>query len=80
VPASLRPGDCAVAAGVLLGLLVWFYAELIGAGGQLGLAERVLAGAEALWPLIVVLTCRLSQSLAGTRRKRPAIADQGSAC
>jgi hypothetical membrane protein len=60
-PAWLRPGACAVAAGVLLGLLVWFYAELIGAGHQLGLAERVLAGAEAVWPLIVVLACRWSK-------------------
>ena len=35
------------AAGVLLGLLVWFGAELIGRGRQVGLAERVLAGARA---------------------------------
>jgi hypothetical membrane protein len=64
VPAVLRPGVCVVAAGVLLGLLVWFGAELIGAGRQLGLAERVLAGAEAVWPLAVVLACRWSQSRA----------------
>jgi hypothetical membrane protein len=81
VPAWLRPGACAVAAGVLLGLLVWFYAELIGAGRQLGLAERVLAGAEAVWPLMVVLACRWSQSRARMRGKRPASADiQGSTC
>jgi hypothetical membrane protein len=80
-PTSLRPGDCAVAAGVLLGLLVWFYAELIGAGGQLGLAERVLAGAEAVWPLMVVLACRLNQARAGMQRTSSAGADiQGSAC
>ena len=59
VPALLRPGACAVAAGVLLGLLVWFGTELIGGGRQVGLAERVLAGAEAVWPLAVVLACRL---------------------
>jgi hypothetical membrane protein len=63
-PAWLRPGACAVAAGVLLVLLVWFGAELIGAGRQIGLAERVLAGAEAVWPLMVVLACRWSQSRA----------------
>ena len=57
-PVWLRPGACAVAAGVLLGLLVWFGAELIGGGRQVGLAERVLAGAEAVWPLAVVLACR----------------------
>ena len=66
---------------MLLGLLVWFGAELIGAGRHLGLAERVLAGAEAVWPLIVVLGCRWSQSRARMRRKSPASADiQGPAC
>jgi hypothetical protein len=59
---------------VLFGLLVWFYTELIGAGRQLGLAERVLAGAEAGWPLMVVLACRLSQYRV-VRRGRPARAD-----
>jgi hypothetical protein len=75
VPAGLRPGVCAGAAGVLLGLLVWFGAELIGGGRQVGLAERVLAGAQAVWPLAVVLACRWSQSRARMRRKSPAGAD-----
>jgi hypothetical membrane protein len=75
VPAGLRPGVCAAAAGVLLGLLVWFGAELIGGGRQVGLAERVLAGAQAVWPLAVVLTCRWSQSRARMRAKSPAGAD-----
>ncbi len=61
-PAVLRPGACAGAAGVLLGLLVWFGAEQLGGGRQVGLAERVLAGAEAVWPLAVVLACRWSRS------------------
>jgi hypothetical membrane protein len=68
VPAGLRPAVSASAAGVLLGLLVWFGAELIGGGRQVGLAERVLAGAQAVWPLAVVLTCRRSQSRARMRR------------
>jgi hypothetical protein len=81
VPPWLRPGVCAVAAGVLVGLLVWFGTELIGAARQLGLAERVLAGAEAVWPLMVVLACRWGKSRARMRRKSPASADiQGSAC
>jgi hypothetical membrane protein len=42
------------AALVLLGLLVWFGVAL--SGDQVGLAERVLAGAQALWPLAVVLS------------------------
>jgi hypothetical membrane protein len=81
VPAWLRPGACAAAAGVLLGLLVWFGAELVGAGRQVGLAERVLAGAEAVWPLAVVVACRWSQSRTRMRRKSPANAEiqgQGS--
>ena len=41
---------------VLLGLVVWFAAELH--GGQRGLAERAAAGAQALWPLAVVVTTR----------------------
>jgi hypothetical membrane protein len=71
-PAWLRPGACASAAGVLLGLLVWFGTELIGGGQQVGLAERALAGAEAVWPLAVVLACRWSQSRAAvSTRGRP---------
>jgi hypothetical protein len=75
VPAGLRPGVCAAAAGVLLGLLVWFGAELMGGGRQVGLAERLLAGAQAVWPLGVVLSCRWSQSRARMRAKSPAGAD-----
>ena len=74
-PTWLSPGVCAVAAGVMFSLLVWFYTELIGAGQQLGLAERVLAGAEAAWPLAVVAACRWSQSGARMRRKSPASGD-----
>jgi hypothetical protein len=57
VPYGLRPAVSAVAAGALLGLLVWFGAELLAHGGQVGLAERVLTEAQAVWPLAVVLTC-----------------------
>ena len=46
----------------LLGLMVWFAAEIH--GGQRGLAERAAAGGEALWPLAVVLTTR--RALVGT--------------
>jgi hypothetical protein len=44
--------------------VVWFAAELH--GGQRGLAERAAAGAQALWPLAVVVTTRraLSQGAA----------------
>ncbi len=61
-PAALRPAGSACAGGVLAGLLLWFGAELITAGRQVGLAERVLAGAQAAWPLILVLACRRRQA------------------
>ena len=46
----------AAASVALVGLVVWFAAELH--GGQRGLAERAAAGAQALWPLAVVVTTR----------------------
>jgi hypothetical membrane protein len=52
----LRRAASASATGVLLGLVVWFAAEIH--GGQRGLAERAAAGAQALWPLAVVVTTR----------------------
>lgn len=64
-PYGLRAAVRAGATVIMLGLLVWFYLELSTGMRQLGLAERVLAGAEAVWPLAVVLTCRWNQS--GTR-------------
>jgi hypothetical protein len=57
VPYGLRPAVAVTATAVMLGLLAWFGAELISAGHQIGLAERALAGIQALWPLVVVLTC-----------------------
>lgn len=44
---------------VLLALLGWLAVE-IGGEDLLGLSERLLAGAQALWPLAVVLTLRAS--------------------
>jgi hypothetical membrane protein len=41
----------------LLALLGWLTVEL-GGGDLLGLSERLVAGAEALWPLAVVLAVR----------------------
>ncbi len=57
-PLVLRPGG-SVPAGLLLSALVgWFTIELKG-GQRVGLAERVAAGAQALWPLAVVAAVRL---------------------
>jgi hypothetical protein len=57
VPYGLRPDVAISATAVMLGLLLWFGAEAILAGHQVGLAERALAGTQASWPLVVVLTC-----------------------
>jgi hypothetical membrane protein len=65
VPSGLRPAVCAGATAIMLGLLVWFYLELSLGGRLLGLAERVLAGPEAVWPLIVILTCLRGQGRFG---------------
>lgn len=58
VPWGLRPLLSVVVAAVLLGILGWFAAELFGDGVRVGLSERLLAGAQALWPLVVVLSAR----------------------
>lgn len=52
----LTRGTSAAAAAVLLGLVTWF--ALVLNDDQRGLGERVAAGAQALWPLAVVLTTR----------------------
>ena len=56
-PAALRPAVSIGAALVLLVLVGWF-AVTLGAGGRVGLAERVAAGAQACWPLLVALSAR----------------------
>jgi hypothetical protein len=67
VPPGLRPAVSVTAAGVLAGLLAWFGTELVTGVAQAGLAERVLAGMQAVWPLAVVLSCRQR----GRRRAGP---------
>ena len=59
VPWALRPAVAAVVVAVLLALVAWFGAELVAGAGQTGLAERIAGGAEALWPLAVVVSCCL---------------------
>lgn len=64
---GLRSSVTVLVSSVLITLLVWFVVELAGitlgrgdyaAGQYTGLAERVSATAQALWPLVVVLTLR----------------------
>jgi hypothetical membrane protein len=55
---GLRPVVAVAAAVVLLGLVGWFGVELFRDGTRVGLAERLAAGAQSVWPLVVVLTAR----------------------
>jgi hypothetical membrane protein len=48
----------AAAAAVLLCLVGWFAVELRHGGTRVGLTERLAAGAQALWPLAVVVALR----------------------
>lgn len=61
----LSPSTSAGASLVLLGLVVWFAAELH--APQRGLAERAAVGAQALWPLAVVVSGRRSTARALAR-------------
>ena len=56
VPWGLRPAVSVSATAIMLCLLAWFETELITGSGQAGLAERILAETQAVWPLIVMLT------------------------
>jgi hypothetical protein len=61
----MRPRAAALAAAALLAAVGWFAVELAGSGLDLGVAERVAAGAQSVWPLAVVTTWWLT-----TRRDR----------
>lgn len=56
-PALLAPPLALAGTVALLTVVGWFALELSG-GTRVGLAERVAAGAQALWPLAVVLSAR----------------------
>jgi hypothetical membrane protein len=66
VAVLLRPKASMAAAGVLLLLLAWFFAEQLSGGPMVGLSERVAAGAQAVWPLAVVLSAHRLQLKPGT--------------
>ncbi|MBE1488923.1 DUF998 domain-containing protein [Plantactinospora soyae] len=55
LPWALRPTVGFAASGTMLALGLWLALQLPD-GGTAGLAERMTAGAEVLWPLAVVLT------------------------
>jgi hypothetical membrane protein len=62
MPWGLRPAVCFGAVAVQLILVAWFVAELVTGAGQVGLAERVVGAAQAIWPLVVVLSCRRARA------------------
>ncbi len=68
-PWGLRPRTVAGAMLVLAGTLGWFVVELMSDSDRVGLSERSAAGAQALWPLAVVVSTRL---LSRRRAPRPA--------
>ena len=59
VPWALRPAPSITAVSVVAVLTAWFLVELLAGGGELGLAERVVGAAQAIWPLLVVASCQL---------------------
>ncbi len=68
--ASRAPGRGVriLASLVLVGLLGWL-AVALEVGDLIGLSERVLAGAEACWPLVVALTLIAKRRLLAARRR-----------
>jgi hypothetical membrane protein len=66
VAAVLEPRVSAAATCALLLAVGWFFTELLAGGNRVGLAERVAAGTQALWPLVVVLSLRKAQPNLGT--------------
>lgn len=61
----LRPAPSLAAAVLLTGLVGWFGLSLP-TGERIGLAERVAAGAQACWPLVVV---RCTRTAGGARAR-----------
>lgn len=64
VPWGLRPAACGWAAAALATLTAWFGAELVTRAREVGLAERTVGVAQALWLLAVVLSSRPRRSSA----------------
>lgn len=57
-PWGLRHKVALAATAVLLAGVGWFVSDLGQDGSSVGLSERVAAGAQAIWPLLVVLSSR----------------------
>jgi hypothetical membrane protein len=77
VPWALRPGPAGTATVFMVALLGWFGAQFGGDAGLAGLAERLAAGAQALWPLVVVVSATIAAPGGATRpaQREPAQRD-----
>jgi len=53
-PWGLRRRVALVAGAVLGAVTLWFFVVLLSDGSDVGLAERCAAGAQAVWPAVVV--------------------------
>jgi hypothetical membrane protein len=59
VPWGLRPLPCLSASLILAALTSWFAAEDATHAAQMGIAERAAGITQTIWPLVVVVSCRL---------------------
>ncbi len=64
----LRRHICVGAATVLLLLVGWFFAVVVSGGPSLGLSERIAAGAQSVWPFVVVVALRPTRQAPAARR------------
>lgn len=71
VPWGLRPA-VSVAAGAVLLVLLAAFGVALAAGGGIGLTERLAAGAQAVWPALVVASCRSVRAGDDLGSRRPA--------
>jgi hypothetical membrane protein len=60
IPWALHRPVALCAAGLTAALLGWFVIELLIGGPLIGLSERALGEFQAIWPLTVVMSCRLA--------------------
>ncbi len=60
IPWALHRPVGLCAAAVSAALLGWFTLELLTGGSLIGLSERALGVFQAIWPLTVVMSCRLA--------------------
>jgi hypothetical membrane protein len=68
---ALRRRTGYIVTGLMAAGAAWFLVELHGHGAA-GLAERILTGAQAAWPFIVVVACVAAPTTVPALRGRPA--------